>query len=127
MSLFSSENLFLAILWIVAGFVIVFASILVMHFLLPKPVLETYFKPPYFQPGECDVLKGIPYSPIRTVIFMSVFAFPGMAKKRQLTRAYELAPAWYRLVSKIIIVALIVLTVVTLCLGAAYYIYRLLQ
>ena len=98
-----------------------------MHFLMPKEALEKYFKPPYFHQGECEVLTGIPYSPIRTVMFMAVFAFPSMGKNRKLTEAYELAPIWYRVASKIIIIALIVLTGATLCVGAGYYIFHLFK
>jgi len=127
MSLLATENLFVLIVWIIAAFIVVFALIMVMHFLMPKQALEKYFKPPYFQPGERDVLTGIPYSPIRTVIFMTVFAFPGLGKNRKLSEAFEMAPKWYRITSKILIITLIVLTGATLCVGAGYYIYHLFK
>ena len=127
MSLLATENLFLLIVWIIAAFIVEFILILVMHFLMPKQVLEKYFKPPYFQPGECDVLTGFPYSPIRTVIFMTAFAFPGMGKNRKLTEAYEMVPGWYRKASEILVIALIVLTGATLCVGAVYYIVHLFK
>jgi hypothetical protein len=84
---------------------IVLLSILIMHFLMPKQVLERYFKPPYFREFECLFFTGIPYAPIRTVMFMRAIAYPGSGKKRGITEAHLLVPKWYRLISKVLIIS----------------------
>lgn len=122
-SLIAPENLFLLILWIFLALIVVLALILVMHFLMPKRALQQYFKPPYFRPGECALFTGVPYSPIRTVMFMTVFAFPSAGKKRKLNDAYKMAPVWYRVASKILIFALVILGGATICMGIGYYVF----
>jgi hypothetical protein len=84
---------------------IVLLSILIMHFLMPKQVLERYLKPPYFREFECLFFTGIPYAPIRTVMFMRAIAYPGSGKKRGITEAHLLVPKWYRLISKVLIIS----------------------
>ncbi len=76
----------------------------IMHLFMPKPVLDKYFKPPYFKAGECAFLTGILLGPMRTVMFMRVLGFPGSGKKRGMTEAYKLAPHWYVILSRIIII-----------------------
>ena len=127
MSLISTKVLSYFILWVVAAVFVVLALIMVMHFLMPRKALEKYFKPPYFRQGECELFTGIPYSPIRTVMFMTVFAFPGMGKKRKLTEAYKMAPTWYRIASKIIVISIIVFGGAGMCIGAGYYIFLLFK
>ncbi|MCP3669451.1 MAG: hypothetical protein GY814_03240 [Gammaproteobacteria bacterium] len=87
---------------------IVFAAILVMHFLMPREVLKRYFKPPYFREFECLFFSGVPYAPIRTVMFMRTIANPQSGLKRGITRADRLVPTWYRICSKIVIIAIYV-------------------
>ena len=55
------------------GVGILFIAILVMHFLMPKQVLENYFKPPYFKPAECAMFSGIPFGFIRKLNQIKVF------------------------------------------------------
>jgi hypothetical protein len=95
--------LFVALMWLFLGLIIIYLFILIMHFLMPKVIIETYFKPPYFKEGECVFFTGIPYSPIRTVMFMRVLGFPESGMTRGLTEAYKLAPSWYRTISKLTI------------------------
>ncbi len=76
----------------------------IMHPLMPKPVLEKYFKPPYFKAGECEIFTGIPYGFMRTLMFMRVLGFPGSGKKRGLSEAYKSAPHWYVILSRIIVI-----------------------
>ena len=127
MSISTAKILFLLILWNVAGIFVVLALIMVMHFLMPKKILEKYFKPPYFRELECALFTGIPYSPIRTVMFMGVFAFPGMGKKRKLTEAYKMAPRWYRIASKIIVIAIYVFGAGAICMALGYPIILLFK
>lgn len=127
MSIISPENYFLWILWLFGSVLFVLALILVMHFLMPNKVLLTYFKPPYFRIAECALFTGIPYSPIRTVMFMTVIAFPYMGKKRQLTEVWHLVPSWYRVTSKLLIITVILLGGLMTCLAAGFYIYSIVK
>ncbi len=74
--------------------------ILIMHFLMPKKVLETYFKEPHFNAGEIAMFTGFPFGYMRTAMFMRGLAFPASGKKRGVEKAYQLAPIWYCKASK---------------------------
>jgi len=74
--------------------------ILIMHFLMPKKVLKTYFKEPHFNAGEIAMFTGFPFGYMRTGMFMTALAFPARGKKRGVENAYKLAPVWYCKVSK---------------------------
>jgi len=78
--------------------------ILMMHFLMPKKVLETYFKEPYFRPAEITMFTGFPFGYIRTAMFMRALAFPSSGKRRGVENAYKLVPVWYCKVSKYFII-----------------------
>ena len=73
---------------------------LIMHFLMPKQVVKTYFKKPYFNPFELSFFSGFPFAFYRSAMFMRVLGVPSSGKKRGLTEAYKLAPVWYCKVSK---------------------------
>ena len=90
---------------------IVMIGILVMHFLMPKAVLAKYFKPPYFRESECLFFTGIPYAPIRTVMFIRAIASPASGKVRGVTEAHLLVPAWYRFAAKVMAIALYIMAV----------------
>ena len=81
--------------------------LLLMHFLMPRAVLEAYFRPPYFGEMEVELFTGIPYAPMRTIMLMWVLAFPKYGKKRNLTEAYLLAPQWYRNLSRVVTLSFI--------------------
>lgn len=98
-------------------------AILVMHFLMPKTIIETYFKPPYFKPAECALFSGFPYAPMRTVMFMRVLGFPDSGKVRGLTEAHILAPTWYRKASKVVVLMAILLFISMLLISAGFGIY----
>ena len=74
--------------------------ILIMHFLMPKKVLKTYFKEPHFNAGEIAMFTGFPFGYMRTGMFMTALAFPSRGKRRGVENAYQLAPVWYCKVSK---------------------------
>lgn len=79
---------------------LVFFLIFIAHILMPKRLLTTYFKVPYFREGEIVMFTGFPFGYIRTVMFMRLLANPASGAKRGLTQAFELAPLWFRLYSK---------------------------
>lgn len=83
---------------------VMFIAIIFMHFLMPKNILDKYFKPPpYFREAECKLFTGIPYAPMRTIMLMAVIAFPSRGKKRKMVNVYKLSPGWYRIASIIIL------------------------
>lgn len=84
-----------------------FIAIFVLHVAMPKRLLDTYFKPPYFKAGEIAAFTGFPLGYIRTVMFMRVLAFPGSGKMRGLTEAYKLAPMWLCKAAKIILIVFV--------------------
>lgn len=112
----------LFILIILEG-VLVFPGILTMHFLMPKAILEKYFKPPYFRPMEVEMFTGIPYAPMRTVMLLWAMAYPKLGKKRGLTTAYMDAPQWYRLSGGILITSILVVLILILLLVLGFFIY----
>jgi len=99
---------FMSVLFSVWGVVLL---IIVMHFLMPKTVLDSYFKPPYFKLGECKLFTGFPYAPMRTIMLMRVLGFPHSGEKRGLTEAYKLVPSWYQMASKFIIGSIFIIAV----------------
>jgi len=105
-----------------AGAIFVGPVLLLMHILIPKKVLQNYFKPPFFRPAEIVFFSGIPFVLMRTVMLMWVLAFPRFGKKRNLTEAYKLAPPWYRIVSAVFGMAMIVSFVGGLTTGIGFYI-----
>jgi len=99
--------------------------LLVMHFLMPKAVLDKYFKPPYFRILEVEMFTGIPYAPMRTIMLTWILAFPKYGKKRGLCEAYTLAPNWYRIFSKVFVIWVLINLVsilgVTVGFGVHYF------
>ena len=89
------------------AFVLLTAAILVMHFLMPKELLDKYFKPPYFSESECVLISGIPLAPLRSIMFMRAIAYPRSGKKRGIKDAFLLVSSWYRLISKLIVIGII--------------------
>lgn len=95
--------------------------IFVIHFLVPRNLLRKYFKEPYFSPAETEFFSGFPFGYIRTVMFMRLVGFPKSGKKRGLTEAYRLAPPWFRLTSKVVLVLFLAMAVPMFILGIFLY------
>lgn len=91
-----------SLIWLI----LTFLGILVMHFLMPQNIAEKYFKPPYFSIFEPAYFTGKVLAVNRTVMFMTVIAFPRLGKKRKLTKVYKEVPGWYRVASRLILIAL---------------------
>jgi hypothetical protein len=87
---------------LVAAFLlIVIPYTLILHFFVPKALLEKYFRPPHFGEFERHLFTGIPYAPMRTIMFMWVIVYPRVGRKRKLTEMYKDVPHWFRIASKI--------------------------
>lgn len=98
------------IVWLVVMFV--------MHFFVPKRMLETYFKEPYFSRSEIAVFSALPFNYFRGIMFMRLAGWPESGKKRGLTEAHKLAPGWFRVASRILIKFFVVIFAALLILGA---------
>ena len=113
--------LFLLTIVSYAGAMISIMAVFAVHFFVPKKLLEEYFRPPYFREGEVLAFTGFPLGYIRTVMFMRLAAYPESGKKRGLTRAYELAPIWFRRVSKLIVNAIVSFSIPMVLLSLYFF------
>ena len=93
------------------------AIVFVLHFFVPKHMVQSYFKEPYFSPAEIEFFTGFPFGYMRTVMFMRLAGWPNSGKKRGLTDAYKLAPVWFRITSKILVCILLGVFALFLILG----------
>ncbi len=89
---------------------------------MPKIVLETYFKEPYFGPGEIEMFTGFPFGYMRTTMFMRALAFPASGEKRGVEEAYKIAPVWYCKASKCFLIFFIPLIVLMVLLSVIIFI-----
>lgn len=96
-------------------------STLIMRFLIPKHILENYFKEPYFSAMEINMFSGFPFLGFtRTVMFMRLLGFPSSGKRRGIENAYKTAPVWicklskYHVISTLTSLLLILLIVIFL-------------
>ena len=104
-------------LFLLGACMICLAVTVVMHFMMPKLLLQTYFKEPYFSRWEISTFSSFPFGYMRTLMFMRLAGFPKSGKKRGLTDAYKLAPNWFRFVSKIVVSAFMVFCAPMVLLG----------
>ena len=111
---------------LLVGLMLSLVFIVVMHVLMPKNVLKTYFKEPYFRPGEIAIFTGFPFGYMRTAMFNRVLGFPSSGKKRGLENAYKIAPVWYCRASKYFIIFLVPTFALLILSGGVIYIYSLL-
>lgn len=93
------QSLFVVWVYVFGALWAVFGLVFVVHFLVPRQLLNLYFKPPYFNQAEVKMLTGFPFAYLRTFVLMRLVAFPASGEKRGLTRVYEVSPRWFRVVS----------------------------
>ncbi|MCE9844037.1 hypothetical protein NB557_21280 [Vibrio alginolyticus] len=109
---------------LMTGVVIIFLQTIfigVMHFLMPKKIVGNYFKKPYFNEFELSLFTGWPYAFFRTLMFVRLIVQPSSGKKRKLPNISREVPKWYRYLSILLLVIIIVNSVVvtlTLSIGA---------
>jgi len=89
--------------------------IFIIHFFVPKVMIKTYFKEPYFSLLEIKLFTGPPYAYMRTVMMMRLAGWPDCGKKRGIpATAHEVCPVWFQVLSRVFI--RIFLTIVALFL-----------
>lgn len=124
MPLITGEIVFIiAIALVLFGLFLLGPFLLLMHFLMPKVILDKYFCEPYFKPLELVLFTGIPYAPMRTIMFMWVFVHPSLGKKRGLCDAYKMAPDWYRYLSLFYYIALFGSVAISMSIFIGIYVY----
>jgi hypothetical protein len=95
------NNLFAFCLFLGLGYIIVMPiCLLIIRFLTPQNLLDRYFKEPHFLFWETVAFTAFPGSFTRTIIFLTICAFPNMGRKRKMTDIRNYAPKWYITVSK---------------------------
>ena len=99
---------YLAAFDVVFMFFVITPALLFMHFTMPSAVLDRYFKPPHFRDFEIVLFTGIPYAPMRTIMLMRAIGYPSSGKVRGVTEAHTLVPQWYRVMSKIVVISIII-------------------
>lgn len=77
-------------------------GLFILYPLTPKPVVQKYFRPPYFSEAFVTFYSGFPTVLYRGVIFARLAANPSSGKVRNLTNVYKEFPQWYIVVAKIL-------------------------
>jgi len=108
------------------GILVSLLCIFILHILMPRKVLKTYFKEPYFSATEIAMFTGFPFGYMRTGMFNRVLGFPASGKKRGLENAYKMAPVWYCKASKYFLVAFVINLSLFLLVTGIVSIYMLL-
>src|SRR5690554_2484796 len=74
--------------------------IFIIHFFVPKVMIKTYFKEPYFSLLEIKQFTGPPYAYMRTAMMMRLAGWPNSGKKRGIpATAHEVCPVWFQVLS----------------------------
>src|SRR5690554_3158748 len=74
--------------------------IFIIHFFVPKVMIKTYFKEPYFSLLEIKLFTGPPYAYMRTAMMMRLAGWPNSGKKRGIpATAHEVCPVWFQVLS----------------------------
>jgi len=74
---------------------------LIMALLMPRNVVERYFREPHFSRSEQAVYTAVPFSFMRVVSMAWLIAFPRFGRKRKMTDVHQYCPNWYVRLSRI--------------------------
>src|SRR5690554_4525653 len=100
--------------------------IFIIHFFVPKVMIKTYFKEPYFSPLEIKLFTGPPYAYIRTAMMMRLAGWPDCGKKRGIpATAHEVCPVWFQVLSRIFIRLFLIVYISMLILGLPFGIFAI--
>jgi len=102
--------------------------IFIIHFFVPKVMIKTYFKEPYFSPLEIKLFTGPLYAYMRTAMLMRLAGWPDCGKKRGIpATAHEVSPVWFQIVSRVFIRALLTVIILYIVLGLfPYFVFTVL-
>ena len=76
-------------------------SSLIISYIIPKKLLERYFKTPHFGSGELVLMAQFPGSLARGSIFVASCIIPKKGQRRQMIDVPDHAPKWYRVAAYI--------------------------
>src|SRR5690554_6879510 len=86
--------------------------IFIIHFFVPKVMIKTYFKEPYFSLLEIKLFTGPPYAYIRTAMMMRLAGWPDCGKKRGIpATAHEVCPVWFQVLSRVFILTFLTVAI----------------
>jgi len=123
MSMITEKGIATLVLLTMFAAIPLIVSVLVMHFLMPKAILDRYWKTPHFRESELAAFSGSVFAPMRTVMFLWLFLFPRAGAKRQIENLSRLTPAWYRLAGVVIDVWVLLSAFVIFGIGTCLYLY----
>src|SRR5690554_6539072 len=88
--------------WTSISFYLLYANmaclvfIFLIHFFVPKVMIKTYFKEPYFSLLEIKLFTGPPYAYMRTMMMMRLAGWPDCGKKQGIpATAHEVCRSKY--------------------------------
>src|SRR5690554_5053509 len=114
-----------AILLIVSIACLVFIAII--HFFVPKIMIKTYFKEPYFSALEIKLFTGPPYAYMRTAMMMRLAGWPDCGKKRGIpATAHEICPVWFQVVSRLYLRFSVLVFTSLVILSAGFFIVSII-
>lgn len=88
--------IFLVMIWMsIYGLVAFPISVLVMHLLMPKKVMQVYFREPHFSPTEQVMFSAFPFVFMRVTGMIWLIALPRFGRKRQMMDIQTHCPGWY--------------------------------
>src|SRR5690554_2583654 len=100
--------------------------IFIIHFFVPKVMIKTYFKEPYFSPLEIKLFTGPPYAYMRTGMMMRLAGWPDCGKKRGIpATAHEVCPVWFQVLSRIFIRLFLIICISMLIIGLPFGIFAI--
>lgn len=82
------------------GLPAVFALLVAMHFLMPREVMDQYWKPPHFTPSEVAFFDVGIWKLFRTSKLVAALGVSSIARKRCMHDAAARAPHWYRVAAQ---------------------------
>ena len=87
--------------WAVMIVCLVPISWLIISYIIPKKLLERYFKAPHFGSSELVLMAQFPGSLLRGTIFVASCIMPSKGQRRQMIDVPAHAPKWYRVIAYI--------------------------
>src|SRR5690554_1536518 len=92
--------------------------IFIIHFFVPKVMIKTYFKEPYFSPLEIKFFTGPLYAYMRTAMLMRLAGWPDCGKNRGIpVTAHEVSPVWFQILSRVFVRTLLTVAILLVSFG----------
>jgi len=101
MSLTYGNFFLLGVAFVCAEF-LYFPLLVIMHLLMPRRVLDRYWRVPHFSPAEIIVCSEGIFRPLRAQKLIATMVFPSIARKRHLEEGM-IVPHWYLIAARALI------------------------